>query len=561
MVFRYQNWTVTKKFVASIALMLLLVSTALVVTLGMSQKSTLMRQLEEKGKNQARFLAAISAEPILSYNFAYLEGYVKDVANDREVFSAVIQDKQGNALTKVGTEKTGQTDVVEFTSPVMHGEEQIGTIRLLFTMRYVNEAVKKARGLILALCFGAAVIMSGIVYLLFRRIILAPLGAEPPVVANIANEVAAGNLSIAIATAGGDTSSVLFSMKKMVESLRGHAQAAESVAAGDLKVKVTVLGEQDSLGKSLAAMIEKLASVVTNVMAAANNVASGSEQLSAGSSQLSQGTTEQAASTEQASSTVEEMSATIKQNADNALQTEKIAQKSANDAQESGKAVTDAVSAMKQIAAKIGIIEEIARQTNLLALNAAIEAARAGEAGKGFAVVAAEVRKLAERSQTAAAEISHLSGSSMEVAERAGAMLAKLVPDIQKTAELVQEISMSSKEQSGGADQINSAIQQLNQVVQQNAGAAEEMASTAEELASQAKQLQDAVEYFKVNNQERLIRSLPSGGQEAKRRPRPQLVHSAARPGQKPGNGGVQLNMDNQSQAKGDHTDSQFEKF
>jgi methyl-accepting chemotaxis protein len=193
------------------------------------------------------------------------------------------------------------------------------------------------------------------------------------------------------------------------------------------------------------------------------------------------------------------MNATIRQNADNAVQTEKIARKSAVDAQESGGAVTDAVTAMKQIAQKIGIIEEIARQTNLLALNAAIEAARAGEAGKGFAVVASEVRKLAERSQTAAAEISNLSGSSVDIAVRAGTMLATLVPDIQKTAELVQEISAASKEQAGGADQINSAIQQLNRVVQQNAGAAEEMSTMAEQLSSQAEQLQSSIAFFRLN--------------------------------------------------------------
>ena len=214
------------------------------------------------------------------------------------------------------------------------------------------------------------------------------------------------------------------------------------------------------------------------------------------SEQMSQGTTEQAASAEEASSSMEEMNATIRQNADNAQQTEKIALKSADDAQESGKAVAETVGAMKEIAAKISIIEEIARQTNLLALNAAIEAARAGEHGKGFAVVAAEVRKLAERSQTAAGEISQLSASSVEIAERAGDMLAKLVPDIQKTAELVQEISAASKEQTRGADQINNAIQQLNQVIQQNAGAAEEMASTSEELSSQAQELQSSVSFF-----------------------------------------------------------------
>jgi methyl-accepting chemotaxis protein len=180
------------------------------------------------------------------------------------------------------------------------------------------------------------------------------------------------------------------------------------------------------------------------------------------------------------------------------MATEKIALKSSNDASESGSAVSEAVKAMKDIASKISIVGEIARQTNLLALNAAIEAARAGEHGKGFAVVAAEVRKLAERSQAAAAEISHLSTSSVEVAERAGAMLAKLVPDIRQTSELVQEISASSKEQAANAQQINSAIQQLNQVIQRNAGAAEEMASTAQELSSQSEMLLSTMTFFKV---------------------------------------------------------------
>jgi methyl-accepting chemotaxis protein len=192
------------------------------------------------------------------------------------------------------------------------------------------------------------------------------------------------------------------------------------------------------------------------------------------------------------------MVSNIRQNADNAQQTEKIALKSAGDARESGKSVSETVNAMKDIAGKISIIEEIARQTNLLALNAAIEAARAGEHGKGFAVVAAEVRKLAERSQAAAAEISQLSASSVQVAEKAGEMLAKLVPDIQKTAELVQEINAASGEQNSGAEQINKAIQQLDKIVQQNAGAAEEMSSTAEELSSQSEHLQSAVEFFRV---------------------------------------------------------------
>jgi methyl-accepting chemotaxis protein len=193
---------------------------------------------------------------------------------------------------------------------------------------------------------------------------------------------------------------------------------------------------------------------------------------------------------------MEEMVSNIKQNADNAQQTDKIANKSARDAQESGKSVLEAVAAMKEIANKISIIEEIARQTNLLALNAAIEAARAGEHGKGFAVVAAEVRKLAERSQKAAAEINHLSGSTLNVSEKSGEMLGKLVPAIQRTAELVQEITAASKEQDTGAEQINKALQQLEQVIQQNASAAEEMASTTEELTGQSEQLVGALGFF-----------------------------------------------------------------
>jgi methyl-accepting chemotaxis protein len=193
------------------------------------------------------------------------------------------------------------------------------------------------------------------------------------------------------------------------------------------------------------------------------------------------------------------MTANIRQNADNAIQTEKIATKAADDAQQGGDAVNQTVVAMKEIADKIMIIEEIARQTNLLALNAAIEAARAGEHGKGFAVVAAEVRKLAERSQIAAGEINELSTSSVDVAEKAGNVLNALVPDIRKTAELVQEISAASREQDAGAGQIAKSIQQLDAVIQQNASTSEEMASTSEELSGQSEQLAEIVSFFKVN--------------------------------------------------------------
>lgn len=275
---------------------------------------------------------------------------------------------------------------------------------------------------------------------------------------------------------------------------------ANKLAEGDLTVNIES-DSSDEVGQLLKAignMVDKLKQVLSDVMTAAGQVSSGSNELSSTSQQLSEGATEQAASIEETSSSMEEMTANIKQNSDNSQRTSGIAVQASKDAEEGGKVVDKALDAMKQIADKISIIEEIARQTNLLALNAAIEAARAGEQGKGFAVVASEVRKLAERSQTAAAEISELSASSVGVAEKAGEVLNKLVPDIQKTSELVEEINSSSAEQRTGAEQINKAVQQLDRVIQQNASSAEEMASTSEELSSQATLLQETVSFFSI---------------------------------------------------------------
>ena len=266
-------------------------------------------------------------------------------------------------------------------------------------------------------------------------------------------------------------------------NMNERQELAAAIAHGDLTRKVELASENDGLGKALRFMVGKLKSMLAEITAATDNVASGSGAMSSSSEEMSQGASEQAAAAEEASSSIEQMTANIRQNADNALQTEKIATKAAADAGEGGVAVGETLKAMKEIANKILIIEEIARQTNLLALNAAIEAARAGEQGKGFAVVAAEVRKLAERSQVAAGEIGKLSVSSVAVAERAGKILEIIVPDIRKTAELVQEISAASREQDAGAGQITRAIQQLDLVIQQNASASEEMASTAEELS------------------------------------------------------------------------------
>lgn len=331
---------------------------------------------------------------------------------------------------------------------------------------------------------------------------------------------------------------------------------ATSISEGDLTVDVDV-NQKDEIGQladALRNMVQKLREIVMDVKGAAQNVAAGSEELASSSQQMSQGATEQAAAAEEVSSSMEQMGSNIQQNADNAMQTEKIAVQAADDARSSGDAVSQAVSAMNEIADKINIIQEIARSTNMLALNAAIEAARAGEQGKGFAVVAAEVRKLAERSQKAAAEISELSVGSVDVSQKAGRMLEKLVPDIQKTAELVQEISSASQEQRSGAEQINKAIQQLDQVIQQNASASEEIASTSEELSSQGQQLQAITEFFKVKTNGH---SGNNGFATKKSVHHIQVSHIQKQAKKQPEPAGVTLNLDENG---ADH-DADFERY
>lgn len=518
------HWTLTKKFLAGILLALLLVFTAMGVIIGSHEKKVLVNELSGKGENIARILAAISSEPILSFNVTDLENQVRYVGTgDDDIVFAVIKDRDNKIMTEYRKNGADKTSFIEFSSPIKQENETIGMVMIGYATTGIKRALYQSQAILVSLSIGTLVLISLIVYLLFRFLALKPIDRLNAVV----GQVAKGDLTRSLKAESGDEIGTLFT--------------------------------------SIGSMVLKLQEVVSGVKNAASNVASGSRQLSVGSDQMSEGTTEQAAAAEEASSSIEQMHATIRQNADNAGATEKIARKSADDALESGQAVSEAVGAMKEIAGKISIIEEIARQTNLLALNAAIEAARAGEHGKGFAVVAAEVRKLAERSQTAAADIMRLSSSSMGVAERAGSMLTKLVPDIQRTAELVVEISASSKEQASGANQINGSIQQLNKVIQQNAGAAEEMASTAQELSSQSEQLLETIGFFTIEGNGGALKS-PSTRTLIEPRPAVQIsrfanpvMHAARRA---PAPSGVTIGMGPLAAGgNGDSRDADYEKF
>jgi methyl-accepting chemotaxis protein len=318
----------------------------------------------------------------------------------------------------------------------------------------------------------------------------------------LATYEAARTLMVALAAAALLLAAVIgfWVTRSITRPLNQAVGVANQLAAGDMTAKIEVTSK-DETGMLLAAMqnmVAKLSQIITEVRGSADALSSASEEVSATAQSLSQSSSEQAASVEETSASIEQMSASIEQNTENAKVTDSMASQAARQATEGGAAVNQTVEAMKSIADKIGIIDDIAYQTNLLALNAAIEAARAGEHGKGFAVVAAEVRKLAERSQVAAQEIGEVAKGSVGLAEKAGKLLDEIVPGINKTSDLVQEITAASTEQSSGVSQINMAMSQLNQATQQNASASEELAATAEEMSGQAEQLQQLMSFFKV---------------------------------------------------------------
>jgi methyl-accepting chemotaxis protein len=359
---------------------------------------------------------------------------------------------------------------------------------------------------------------------LVTRSLLQQLGGEPQTVIEAMQEVSRGNLNVEVNVQAGDKSSMLHAVKSMVTTTRSSIddvmRVMKAMSEGNLTQTIDrpyegAFGEMKEYANNT---VLRLSMIIGEVNGTAQSLASAAEEISATSHSLSQSASEQAAGVEQTSAAVEQMTASIAQNSENSKITDAAATKAASEAVEGGESVKATVVAMKQIAQKITIIDDIAYQTNLLALNAAIEAARAGEHGKGFAVVAAEVRKLAERSQVAAHEIGSVATGSVELAERAGALLVEMVPSIRKTSDLVQEISAASQEQSSGVSQINSAIGQLSQTTQQNASASEQLASTAEAMSSQAGQLQQTMAFFSVRKDATSARSEAVGAVQAARK-------------------------------------------